>query len=780
MSTSAAARLHKKWPTDYFASYSLGLLIVFFMVLWTIPAPAQMTGLQQTKTTPDKATVTLPENLTPQTIRELVSKLSDQEVRQLLLERLDVVAESRNSQTQTSGGGNVLLFFESSALGVYEAVKDAVVRVPLLITGLQTSFSTFFETRGTSGVLKFFGTILVALIGGAVAGLLVMRISSRWRKKIQATESPEGLKETLLVLGMRFLLDIGGLLAFMFVTRQIATGLSSEADGPLMRSFMISLIVIPLIVASFSRFLLAPNRPDLRLLHVDDWSAKYLHRSQIGIALLAGFSIFIVNFQLANGVSMGETRLGFWLNLWIFIWLGIVGYRARFGLTKMMLGPSDDTTKLEERVAYLYPAFAIAMVALTWIVVEILVSLERFDLLQGGRHFITLGVILAAPALNTMVRALVRHLAPPMRGEGVVAEQAYASTKNSYTRIGRVIVFAAVVLFIAGQWNLDLTNMASAGVGARFAGRLVEVSIILAIGYLIWEVVTLWLNMKLADEQTALGFDLHADEPGGGEGGGVGGSRLSTVLPLLRVALQVAIASMTILIALGNIGIDITPLLAGAGIVGLAIGFGAQTLVRDIVSGLFFLVDDAFRVGEYLVIGDTVGTVEKISIRSIQLRHHQGPVHTVPYGEIPKVTNNSRDWVIIKLKFTVPFDTDVNKIKKIFKKIGAEIMETEFAEDIIQTFKSQGVYEVDDVGIVIRGKFMTKPGKQWLIRKDIYTRVKREFEANGIEFARREVHVRVADGEEATNLSEHQKETVAAAAAETAKPIDPPPNKQNQ
>ena len=100
------------------------------------------------------------------------------------------------------------------------------------------------------------------------------------------------------------------------------------------------------------------------------------------------------------------------------------------------------------------------------------------------------------------------------------------------------------------------------------------------------------------------------------------------------------------------------------------VGFGAQKLVADVVGGIFFLVDDAFRTGEYVEVEGTVGTVEKISIRSMQLRHHKGPVHTIPYGEIPKITNYSRDWVIIKLKFTVPFDTDPNKIKKIFKTIG--------------------------------------------------------------------------------------------------------------
>ena len=232
---------------------------------------------------------------------------------------------------------------------------------------------------------------------------------------------------------------------------------------------------------------------------------------------------------------------------------------------------------------------------------------------------------------------------------------------------------------------------------------------------------------------------------------------------------RAAIVVIFLLLALGNIGVDTTPLLAGAGIVGLAIGFGAQKLVSDVVSGIFFLIDDAFRTGEYVEVEGTMGTVEKISIRSMQLRHHKGPVHTIPYGEIPKVTNFSRDWVIMKLRFTVPFNSDPNKIKKIFKKIGQEMLVMEeFKDDFLAPFKSQGVLEIDDVGMVIRGKFMCKPGTQFMIRKEIYNRVNAAFAEAGLEFARREVRVALPSMEQVTELSEEDKATISAAASQAA------------
>ena len=262
-----------------------------------------------------------------------------------------------------------------------------------------------------------------------------------------------------------------------------------------------------------------------------------------------------------------------------------------------------------------------------------------------------------------------------------------------------------------------------------------------------------------------------AEEAGdvGGEIGGTGLSRVATLLPILRRTAQFLIILVTTIMILSELGVNIAPILAGAGVVGLAIGFGAQTLVKDIVSGMFFLADDAFRVGEYIDAGGTMGSVEKISIRSLRLRHHMGLVHTIPYGEIPKLTNYSRDWVIVKLRFRVPFDTDVHKVKKIFKTIGADLMSDPIlGDDFLQPFKSQGVAEVDDNGIVIRGKFMAKPGKQFMIRKEVYVRVQKAFDEAGIPFARKQVMVHIPGLENTDSLDAAQTKAIGAAAAEAA------------
>jgi small-conductance mechanosensitive channel len=199
---------------------------------------------------------------------------------------------------------------------------------------------------------------------------------------------------------------------------------------------------------------------------------------------------------------------------------------------------------------------------------------------------------------------------------------------------------------------------------------------------------------------------------------------------------------MSVLSVLAALGVNIGPLLAGAGVVGLAVGFGAQTLVRDIISGAFYLMDDAFRLGEYIDVGDAKGTVERIGIRSMQLRHHRGAVNIVPYGSIRRMINQSRDWVVEKLEFRLTYDTDMAKVKKIIKRIGQELAaDPDMGPHIIQPLKSQGVLAMEDSALLVKAKFTAKPGEQFVIRREAYQRIKQAFDEAGIHFAHRQVTV---------------------------------------
>lgn len=723
----------------------------------TLPSlsQAQMAAVSQTSTTTADP-LALPDPLTSEAVNAMIARLSDDQVRALLLQRLDAVAEAAAATAEPVSAID-------RAGRLWEAFSgqfaDAASKLPVLFSREGDAISNFAQSfGGLGGVMVLFGLIALVLLAGIVAEMVFKKATHKWHE-MEVGESGTDLASSIRFLFRRFCGEIAGLIVFFIVVRTLGRAILSPEQIQFAAPVLTFLIWMPRVGGAVSRFILAPHRADLRLVNTSDHWAKYLHRNTIGLVLLAGFTMFVVSFNNGNGVMPGETRIGYWLDSAVYVYIMLIAWTARQGLSDMMRGTDPDNTPSDEKAAQYYPFFAMGIAALMWVVVSTLLGFGKIAPLMQGAHYTTLFWLLMAPALDTAIRGLVRHLVPPMSGGGKMAEEAYKSTKRSYIRIGRVAVAGFVLVIISNAWDTDFLAMASGGEG--FGARVISFLMTLAVGYVVYEGVSLWINRRLAKEQTE---GDAPEEEAGGEGGGAGGSRLATVLPLLRLTALSGIAIVFGLLAIGALGIDITPLLAGAGILGLAIGFGAQKLVSDIVGGVFFLIDDAFRTGEYVDVGGTAGTVEKISIRSMQLRHHRGPVHTIPYGEIQKLTNYSRDWVIMKLKFTVPFDTDPNKVKKIFKKIGAEMLEhPELGGDFLQPFKSQGVFDFDDVGMIIRGKFMAEPGKQFTLRKEIFNRVKAHFAENGIEFARREVRVAIPGLDEAENLSDTDKAAVSAA-----------------
>jgi small-conductance mechanosensitive channel len=290
----------------------------------------------------------------------------------------------------------------------------------------------------------------------------------------------------------------------------------------------------------------------------------------------------------------------------------------------------------------------------------------------------------------------------------------------------------------------------------------------LFIGYIAYHGVRIWLDQRIEEE----GGDIVMGEPGDEGGGASATSRLGTLLPLFRSFILMVIGLSVVLLIAVDFGVNVAPLFAGAGIVGLALGFGAQTLVRDILSGVFFLIDDAFRKGEYIDVGEVKGTVEKISLRSFQLRHHLGALNTIPFGEIKHLTNFSRDWVMTKLPLRLTYDTDVDKVRKLIKKLGEDLLlhPTE-GHKFVQPLKSQGVYMMEESAMIVRVKFMTRPGDQWTTRKLVYQEIRNLFEREGIKFAHKEVLVRVPG----LDPRDPRSTEIAGAAARRSMEDDKPP-----
>jgi len=389
----------------------------------------------------------------------------------------------------------------------------------------------------------------------------------------------------------------------------------------------------------------------------------------------------------------------------------------------------EEDRSLREQFAETWHIFAILYVIVAWV-------LWGLSMLARGPSMIwaatlSVGVLLLLPLFDRMSHRALCAMLRSDKPEAAPQRERYIAIVQRGVRVVMAIAAGAVLLQL---WGVNILG----GTGPMAQAALLEASFDIAVAgllaYLGYQFVKVAIDRRLVPR--VVNGETVAPS-----------ARVMTLLPLFRKFFIAVLIIMTVMLVLSALGVNIGPLLAGAGVVGIAIGFGAQALVRDIMSGIFFLIEDAFRVGEYIEMGELRGEVETISLRSLRLRHHRGPLHTVPYGELRSITNHNRDWTIYKMNFRVPFDTDIDTVKKLMKEIGREMMaDPDLGPRMLEPLKSQGVLEIDDSGMVIRVKFTCKPREQFILRREAYKRIKAKFEANGIEFARRKVEVHTASG----------------------------------
>jgi small-conductance mechanosensitive channel len=389
-----------------------------------------------------------------------------------------------------------------------------------------------------------------------------------------------------------------------------------------------------------------------------------------------------------------------------------------------------------------------------------IVLLWVFWVARAMPSFWLLLIVIALPLASAVTRRAVDHLLRPP-GSLQVDDGTPSVTAVCIERGMRALLIIGAVFVLAWGWGVPLETLAGQDTPfSRILHGVLCAIIILLVADLMWQAMKAAIDGKLAGA-TDPGLP-NTDEARRR-------ARLRTLLPIFRNVLFVVVIVVAVMMALAAMGVEIGPLIAGLGVLGVAIGFGAQSLVRDVIAGMFYLLDDAFRVGEYIQSGNYKGTVESFSFRSVRLRHQRGALYTVPFALLGAVQNQSRDWVIDKLTVGITYDSDIDLARKLIKQIGLELaQEPEFAPLILQPLKMQGVDAFGDFAVQIRMKMMTLPGENFVIRRQALAMIKKAFDANGIKFAYPTVQL-AGDGEPASAAVAQQALALtrpAAAAAE--------------
>jgi small conductance mechanosensitive channel len=285
----------------------------------------------------------------------------------------------------------------------------------------------------------------------------------------------------------------------------------------------------------------------------------------------------------------------------------------------------------------------------------------------------------------------------------------------------RVFVLLGAALLLCQAWGIDTLDWVRNPLGQRVLGAIASIFLVVAVAIAIWEFASAAIERFLTHP--------HRD------GTAVQRSaRVRTLLPLLRKALFVFLAVMVVLISLSEIGVDIAPLLAGAGVVGLAIGFGAQKLVQDVITGVFMLVEDALAVGDVVTVAGASGVVEDLSIRSIRLRDLSGNVHTVPFSSVDTVTNMTKGFSYYPLDIGVAYREDPDKVAQACRDIVDDMrQDPTFAFDILEPLDVLGVDQFADSAVIIKARIKTRPSRQWVAGREFNRRMKKRFDELGIE-----------------------------------------------
>jgi small-conductance mechanosensitive channel len=583
--------------------------------------------------------------------------------------------------------------------------------LPDLPAQLGTVRATVMAEAQERGLLALVGPLLAFAALGYLVQFLFWRATAGLRGQIIAIPV-DMVEQRLRAIGWRTLYGVGVVAAFALGS--IGAFLAFDWP-PLLQQIVLTYLFVFLAVRLTivaGRIVLAPGAERFRILPMATSTARYWF---VWSATIVGAFYFAKGtFRLVpvlGATLVTRTLVGIALSVVVLV-LTLVALwrRPAFDGSRPSRRPHEGGTWLVS--AYLVGVWLTAFTGAT----------APFDV-----GIVLLLVVLASIGLRLAVRHLLRQ---PSDGEATDAAMRPLAV-IAFQRGLRIALLLGGALVVTRILDLDLIALTANDTAAtRLARGALDLLLIALAADFVWQMARAWIDRRVSEaaDAQAVGTGTEAELRHR--------QRLRTLLPVLRKVLLVGLLVLAGLTALSTLGVEVGPLLAGAGVVGIAVGFGAQTLVKDIISGMFFLLDDAFRVGEYIESGRIKGTVEAFSLRSIKLRHHRGPLHTVPFGSLSTITNYSRDWVIDKLSVGVTYDTDLDRVRRIVKDIGRALKaEPEFAPHILETLKMQGVEQFGDFAIQIRLKMMTRPGEQFTIRRHAYALIKRAFDAEGIQFA---------------------------------------------
>ena len=596
--------------------------------------------------------------------------------------------------------------------GTVSEVAGASAR--LLAGGFQVDWPRVVELGWRVG--------LVLLLAYLLLGLGQRLLAPLWQRLERYAHSATA-RHRLVRVGLAVIVNLGtgmAMVALAYVAAQAAAWWL--ADGDRQTANVLALALQAFIVVEFARLLIkavfAPTLPGLRLFALSEQDSRFWARWLSRVIWLMGYTgILLVPAIESAGEPDLASAVGWLAALLALAYTWSRLWRAR-GMVRAALSARAD------RSSRALAGWALQLLAVSWHWLAMIYALGVFvvAITRPGESLPFVALATFNTAVIVGVAIFVAAMLTQWIGRGVpVPERLLARMPtlqlrlNTYVpiilRLVRIVI--GLLAFFGVLWAWSLVNVfgwfASDG-GRWLLTATIDISIVLLIALVAWLVATGLIEAKLNSDT------------------GMPSARMQTLLALFRNAIAIALITITSMIVLSELGVNIGPLLAGAGVLGLAIGFGAQKMVQDVITGVFIQIENAIHTG------DVIGTVERLSIRSVSLRDLSGTLHVIPFSSVDIVSNYTRDFAYHKGEYGIAYreniDEAIEQLKAAFDELAND---PEYKEYILEPVEIPGVTALADSSVNIRVLIKTAPGHQWAVGRAYNRLVKMYFDRAGIE-----------------------------------------------
>ncbi len=659
-------------------------------------------------------------------LEQLVQTLKNDKGREAFVAQLDaLIAAQRGVAAKPAEPEDLISVLSDriNALGD-EVLAGAAVLVdaPLLLAWVKGQIANEY-TRALWIQVAY--SLVIVFGTGLVAEWVVRRLLARVMPRAPAPTRKRMAVRLLLIGGA---LMIEALPVAVFAGTAIAALALTIPPFAMARyalSDLIEATIAVRLIIAVARAVLVPAYADDNLIPASEETRNYL---LIWVRRFACWGIFGYALAAATwwlGVPGGIYALLLKISALVLAILGVVFILQNRAVVAGWIEGSDTTesdglSRMRRRLAEIWHILAIVYIGAIYLAYALRV--------EGGSGFIlratlvSLVVIVGARLLVRFIEQLSAQgfaVAPDLKARFPELEKRTNRYLPILTGLSAIGIYALTFLLVLQAWDVRSFAWFETGLGRQTAGALLSIGLVLAIALAVWELFSAAIERQLA------GLDAH---------GAPSRARRRTLLPLLRTTLLCVIVAIAGLTILSQIGVSIAPLLAGAGVVGLAVGFGSQALVKDVITGLFILVEDQVAVGDVVDLGkEHKGVIEAISVRTIRLRDQTGAVHTVPFSEVTSVKNMTKDFAYAIARISVAYREDTDRVIEILRQVCDELnADTELRPWILDPFDYQGIDSLDESSVALVLRVRTVAGKQFIVGRALNRLIKIAFEKHGI------------------------------------------------